>query len=82
MDSERHERQEPRERLRQWMRANRYSQKLFGAEIDVHQTTVGAWLRGERTIPAEDALRIERFTGGELHRADLRPDLFADLVAA
>lgn len=39
------------------------------------QGLVSQWERGT-TIPAERAVEIERATGGEVSRSDLRPDLW------
>lgn len=37
------------------------------------------WERGEVAITAERCAQIERVTGGQISRRDLRPDLFGDL---
>jgi DNA-binding transcriptional regulator YdaS (Cro superfamily) len=44
------------------------------------QQHVSKLLNGERTASGTMALKIERATGGAVTRADVRPDLFADLM--
>ncbi|WP_026318104.1 transcriptional regulator [Algicola sagamiensis] len=38
--------------------------------------TVRSYLNGHRRIPAEDVLKIERFTNREVSRHELRPDIY------
>ena len=41
----------------------------------VTQAAVSKWARGESVISAENALRVERATGGMVTAHDLRPDV-------
>lgn len=41
--------------------------------IGANVPDVSMWVRGERPIPLERAVAIERFTGGEVTRKDLFP---------
>ena len=49
------------------------SQALLATLIDVKQPTVSEWARGERPVPIERCVDIERATGGGVTRRDLRP---------
>ncbi|MBB2157034.1 helix-turn-helix domain-containing protein [Gluconacetobacter diazotrophicus] len=55
---------------------------LFGGQsslakaIGKKQGHVWWWLHRARKVPAEQAIAIERATGGAVSRQDLRPDLF------
>lgn len=43
----------------------------------VSEQAVSFWVRGERTISAEYALKIQAATGGKVTVAEIRPDIFA-----
>lgn len=51
------------------------SQEALGAAINCAQQTVSKLLRRQRRITAEQAVAIERATGGEVRAHQLRPDL-------
>lgn len=57
----------------------RAGQSRLAAALGVEPMTISHWKR--RGIPADRCLEIERATGGEVTRADLRPELFGDVVA-
>lgn len=50
------------------------SQALLAQLINVKQPTVSEWMRGERPVPIERCVDIERATSGAVTRRDLRPD--------
>ena len=57
------------------------SQQKLAAACGVSQGAVHKWLYGGR-VSAENAVAIERATGGLVSKAALRPDLFGAGVAA
>lgn len=52
------------------------SQAELGSLLNVSQSVVSQWLRGETRITAERAIQIEKATNGKVSREELRPDLF------
>lgn len=52
-----------RERLRVWRKANKLSQKAFGAMVGVGQTTISSLEEGERNPGLALGLAIELVTG-------------------
>lgn len=54
------------------------SQQALAAAIGVSQQHVSYILTQAKRIPPEVAVAIDRFTGGEIAKSDLRPDLFGD----
>jgi DNA-binding transcriptional regulator YdaS (Cro superfamily) len=57
----------------------RGGQAKLARELDVAPMTVSHWKR--RGVPADRCADIERATAGAVTRADLRPELFGDVVA-
>lgn len=55
---------------------------LTDAGFPATQGLVSMWERGDVQLPAERCAQIERVTGGQISRRDLRPDLFGDLQPA
>lgn len=53
------------------------SQKALADAMGITQQGVSYLLNDAENISAELAIAVERATGGEVKRADLRPDLFA-----
>lgn len=51
------------------------SQKNLGTAINVSQSMVSQMARGERPVPAEHCLAIERATHGAVTCEQLRPDI-------
>jgi len=45
----------------------------LAAAIDAHVPDVHAWARGKRPVPIHRCIAIERATGGQVTRFDLRP---------
>ena len=54
--------------------------------LEVAGPTVSEWRKGERPVPVERCVQIERVTGGAVTRMDLRPDdwhrIWPELAAA
>lgn len=48
----------------------------FGRRINVSRSQMIRYITGERRIPAERAIEIERASDGKIRREELRPDLF------
>lgn len=63
--------------LATYLATNHISQEQFAKEIGVSQGLVWQWLNGHTRITAERAIEIEQKTRRQIHRADLRPDLFS-----
>jgi DNA-binding transcriptional regulator YdaS (Cro superfamily) len=53
------------------------TQDGFAEMIGVSQGAVWQWLNGRTKVSPKHFLEIERKTGGEVTREDLRPDLFS-----
>lgn len=51
------------------------SQAAMAAALGVRQPTVSEWLRGERPVPEERCVAIERATEGKVTCEELRPDV-------
>lgn len=54
----------------------------LAAAIGISQPSVNHLCRHAKSIRAEVALAIEKATDGQVHRADLRPDLWSREAAA
>ena len=52
------------------------SQTKLAKKLKVTQTAVSHWLTRNKRIPAERAVAVEKATGGQVTRRDLRPDLY------
>ncbi len=61
--------------IRQYRKANKLTPEAFGAKLGKSGPTVISWENGNRTVQAEDAVRIEKEYG--IDRAALRKDLFS-----
>ena len=61
-------------------------QTALAAAIGVRQPTVSEWARGERPVPIERCVDIERATEGKVRRWDLRPNdwhrIWPELIGA
>lgn len=52
------------------------SQSALARAINVRQGHVWHWLNKSKRVPAEYVIPIERATGGNVLRHELRPDLY------
>lgn len=50
--------------------------RALAASLGVTRQAVSHWFRGRRALTAEQCAAIERATGGQVTRAELRPDIF------
>ena len=50
------------------------SRAQFGRELGISGEAVRKWESGR--VPAERCVQIEKLSGGQILRSDLRPDLF------
>ncbi len=51
------------------------SQQKLAEACQVRQPSVWAWLHGKKKVSAENAIRIERATNGQIPAYEIRPDL-------
>jgi DNA-binding transcriptional regulator YdaS (Cro superfamily) len=58
------------------------AEMLTAAGFPATQGVVSMWERGDVVLTAERCAQIERVTGGEIRRVDLRPDLFGAIAAS
>lgn len=56
------------------------SQTEFAKTLGVKQPSVFCWLSGKTKPSAASAIKIERATNGAITRAEIRPDIFGDVV--
>lgn len=57
------------------------TQARLAALVGVTPQFVHQWVCGKRPVPANLCGRIERATEGRVTRAQLRPDIFGDLLS-
>lgn len=63
--------------IRQYLSADGApSQDQFAKLLGVTQGLVWQWLNGRTRITAERCIAIERATGGQVTRYELRPDIY------
>lgn len=55
------------------------TQEAFAKEVGVTQGMVHQWASGKSPITPERAADIERVTGGQVTRIELRPDVFGPI---
>lgn len=63
--------------LANYLKKHQITQKAFGDRLGVTPGLISQYISGTTKITAERAAAIERATGGEVKRHDLRPDLYA-----
>lgn len=51
------------------------SQQKLADACEVSQPTVWSWLHGRKKASAQNAVRIEKATGGKIQAYQIRPDL-------
>lgn len=61
--------------LKEW--CDQHTQQELANRCQVNRTRVTQWVK-KGDIPAERAVQIERVTGGQVTRAELRPDLWEE----
>ena len=57
------------------------NQSVLARGIGCTPQLISRWVNGERTITAERAIAVERFTKGEVLAHELRPDVFPEARA-
>ena len=57
-----------------WANQERGRGLLLAKAIAVKPPTVSDWITGKKAVPLERCMPIERATGGQVTRRDLRPD--------
>jgi DNA-binding transcriptional regulator YdaS (Cro superfamily) len=62
--------------LNRYLKAHQLSQTQFAKKIGVAQGVVSMWLRDKVGMTPYWVLEVEKKTGGELSRYDLRPDVY------
>lgn len=62
--------------LQEWLAKPGNKVVDLATAIGVSKAHISLMAAGKRTITAETAIAIERETGGEITRQDLRPDLW------
>jgi len=66
---------------RQMIRASRRAVKQLGGgrkaahRLGIDETAISRWVNGTRTPTIEQALAIQRETGGTVQASDIRPEL-------
>jgi DNA-binding transcriptional regulator YdaS (Cro superfamily) len=63
-------------KLAEYLDQHSESQTNFAKRLGVSQGLVHQWLASKTRVTAEQAIRIEQATDGQVTRAALRPDLF------
>jgi DNA-binding transcriptional regulator YdaS (Cro superfamily) len=64
----------------QYLSSKGLTQQQFADLIGKTQGAVSQWLQGHSRISAENAVLIERATGGAVTKEELRPDIFGKPV--
>ncbi len=67
--------------LPDYLQASGLTQTEFARRIGRTQGAVSQWLRCATKVSAENAIRIEKATGGAVTAAELRPDVFGERAA-
>ena len=65
--------------LKTWVEAERGRALKLAKDIDVPPSFVSKMVAGSKSVPIERCVPIERATGGEVSRRDLRPDDWRDI---
>lgn len=67
--------------LREYVKPRGRAAKL-ARDMEVSQVIVSQWATGQRPIPPERCAQIELATSGMVTRKELRPEIFAEDLAA
>lgn len=62
--------------LNEWVKQKHGRAVTLARGVNVSAPTVANWVSGKCPVPEKRCVQIERFTSGEVSRADLRPDDF------
>ena len=62
--------------LAEYLSKRAVSQAELARKLDVTPGLIWQWLNGHRRVGAEQVLKIEAATGGEVSRHELRSDLY------
>lgn len=62
-----------------WLKEQYGRGKMLSAAIGVPQSFVAKMAKGEKQVPVERCVSIERATNGAVTRSDLRPDDWQDI---
>lgn len=60
--------------LSTYLASQKITQASFAVRLGVSQGLIYQWLTGRRPIAVDKCVAIERITGGEVSRKDLRPN--------
>ena len=63
--------------IAQYLKKKNYTQAHFARLLGVSTTILNQWLSGKKPVSPQKARLIEKETGGEVTRLELRPDIFA-----
>jgi DNA-binding transcriptional regulator YdaS (Cro superfamily) len=58
------------------MQTHQLNQSQFAEKVGVNQGLVSMWLNKKVRMTPQWVLQVERVTGGELSRYELRPDIY------
>jgi DNA-binding transcriptional regulator YdaS (Cro superfamily) len=62
--------------LQKYMQTHQLNQSQFAEKVGVNQGLVSMWLNKKVRMTPQWVLQVERVTGGELSRYELRPDIY------
>lgn len=62
--------------LRAYRQRHKIDSDVMAKRLGVAPSTLRSYENGNREIPAEVAVKAEKVTKGEVHRSELRSDLF------
>ena len=65
--------------LRTYLSTGEQRQREFAEALGVTQGLISQWARGKAAPPPNRCVAIERMTGGEVTRQELRPDDWKDI---
>lgn len=68
-----------RMKLQIWASKERGRGLLLAEALGVRPPSVSDWITGKKRVPVERCTAIERATGGEVTRRDLRPDDYLEI---
>jgi DNA-binding transcriptional regulator YdaS (Cro superfamily) len=57
------------------------SQAALAVLLKVSPQAVNQWVRQRRPVPIHHVFAIEKWSGGSITRAELRPDIFGEQAA-